>query len=105
MSASLAQIGTADLLAEIERRRVAETVRQLGEALKDRGDVNADDWLDSTEAAIYLRLSRDRLGKLASAGHIPSEQEGPGCKRYFRRSALDRWREFGGAPVGSWRSA
>jgi hypothetical protein len=35
---------------------------------------------------------------LAAERAIPSEQEGPGCKLYFRRSDLDAWRQSGGRP-------
>ena len=49
-----------------------------------------DPWYGSAEAAQYLGMNRDTLRKLATAGAIPSEQDAPGCKRYFRRSDLDR---------------
>jgi excisionase family DNA binding protein len=58
-----------------------------------------EEWLDTAGAAGYVRVSRDTLRKLAAAGAIPSEQEAPGCKRFFRRSDLDRWRESGGGPA------
>ena len=54
-----------------------------------------DRWLDTRSAARYVGLHHDTLRKLA-AGAIPSEQDGPACKRYYRRSDLDRWRESGG---------
>jgi excisionase family DNA binding protein len=58
----------------------------------------ADDWLDSRHAAEYLGLHRDTLRRLAAARALPSEQDGPGCKLYFRRSDLDDWRRGGGRP-------
>ena len=57
------------------------------------------EWLDSREAAEYLGLHRDTLRKLAAERAIPAEQEGPGCKLFFRRSALDEWRISGGRSV------
>ena len=57
-----------------------------------------DDWLDSRNAAEYLGLHRDTLRRLAAERAIPSEQDGPGCKHYFRRSDLDDWRRGGGRP-------
>jgi hypothetical protein len=58
-----------------------------------------DGWLDLREAAKYLGLHPDTLGKRARAGLIPLEQDGPGCRMYFRRSDLDASRHAGGAPV------
>jgi excisionase family DNA binding protein len=51
-----------------------------------------DEWLDSRSAAEYLGIHRDNLRRLAAAGSIPAKQAGAGCKLFFRRSDLDRWR-------------
>lgn len=59
---------------------------------------NAGEWLDSRHAAEYLGVHRDTLRKLAAERAIPSEQDGPGCKLWFRRSDLDAWRLGGGRP-------
>jgi excisionase family DNA binding protein len=61
-------------------------------------DNRPDEWFDSRHAADYLGMHRDTLRKLAAERAIPSEQDGPGCKLYFRRSALDAWRNGGGRP-------
>ena len=74
--------------------RVAATVVEGLSGENDRGD----DWFDSRHAADYLGVHRDTLRKLAAERSIPSEQDGPGCKLYFRRSDLDAWRSGGGAP-------
>lgn len=80
-------------LAEITARRVVELLR-------DREAAQAPDrWLSTAEAAAYLGMSRDTLRKLAAAGQIPSEQDGPNCKRHYRRSELDGWRQSGGRPT------
>jgi excisionase family DNA binding protein len=55
-----------------------------------------DEWFDSRRAAEYLGLHRDTLRRLAAARTIPSEQDGRGCKLFFRRAALDEWRRSGG---------
>jgi excisionase family DNA binding protein len=62
------------------------------------GEPMGDDWLDSRHAAEYLGVHRDTLRKLAAERAISSEQDGPGCKLYFRRSDLDAWRRSGGRP-------
>lgn len=59
---------------------------------------DSDDWLDCRHAAEYLGLHRDTLRKLAAERAIPAEQDGPGCKLYFRRGDLDAWRRGGGRP-------
>jgi excisionase family DNA binding protein len=61
-------------------------------------DDRPDEWFDSRHAAEYLGVHRDTLRKLAAERAIPSEQDGPGCKLYFRRSDLDAWRHGGGRP-------
>jgi hypothetical protein len=53
----------------------------------------ADRWLDSTQAAEYLGLSRASLHKLTAACAIQFEQDGPGCRCcWFLRSDLDAYR-------------
>jgi excisionase family DNA binding protein len=74
-------------------QRIAPRVAEL---LKD--EVGAEQWFNSGQAADYLGMTRNALHKLTSARQIPFEQDGPGCKLYFRRSELDRWRSGGTAP-------
>jgi len=52
-------------------------------------------WLDSKGAASYLGITVNALHKPTAARAIPFEQEGPGCKCWFKRSDLDRWRQAG----------
>jgi len=59
--------------------------------------VAEDGWLDAKRAAAYVGLSMNALHKLTAERAIPFEQEGPGCKMWFKRSELDAWREAGGA--------
>ena len=53
----------------------------------------SDESLDADGAAAYLSLPRSTLHKLTAERGIPFAQDGPGCKLYFKRSALDAWRE------------
>lgn len=55
-----------------------------------------DAWLNTAEAADFLGCHPVTIRKLAAAGRIPSEQDGPGYRRYFLRSELERWRRAGG---------
>ena len=73
--------------------RVAEAIAVR---LTAAGPVDAQEWLDSRDAAAYLGLHRDTLRKLAAERAIPAEQEGPGCKLFFLRRDLDEWRRAGG---------
>jgi excisionase family DNA binding protein len=73
-------------------RVAAAVVARLENGCADRGDES----LDSAQAAEYLGLHRDTLRRLAAARAIPTEQDGRGCKLFFRRSALDEWRQAGG---------
>lgn len=98
--------------AQLEARVAADNRRDLVDVLIDqladrvaaalvqRLDASTPDplpeWLDSRAAADYLGLHRDTLRKLAAERTIPAEQDGPGCKLFFRRSDLDEWRMAGG---------
>lgn len=54
-----------------------------------------DEWLTSKQAAAYLGISVNALHKHTSARLIPFEQDGPGCKMWFKQSELDEWRRTG----------
>jgi excisionase family DNA binding protein len=81
------------LLAQLAECIAAAVIAHL-----DPPDAPSAEWLDSRHAADYLGVHRDTLRKLAAERAIPSEQDGPGCKLYFRRSDLDAWRGGGGRP-------
>ena len=51
-----------------------------------------DPWLDVKHAAAYIGASPNALRKAADRRELPFEQEAPGCKMWFRRSALDAYR-------------
>lgn len=55
-------------------------------------DGQTGEWLDARGAADYLGVHRDTLRKLAAQRAIPSHQDGPRCKLFFRRDELDDWR-------------
>lgn len=84
--------GLLDALADRVAARLAE---------RSAGDASADTWLGLTDAAAYLGVHRDSLRKKAKAGLIDFEQEAPGCRMYFRRSALDASRHAGGPAPGA----
>jgi excisionase family DNA binding protein len=77
-----------DLIGHVAERIAAAVVAQIATAAPG----NQDEWLDSRRAAKYLGVHRDTLRKLAAERAIPAEQDGPGCKLYFRRADLDKWR-------------
>lgn len=85
-------VGVVDQLID---RLVDRLAAAVAERLAEPGSKH-DEWFDSRHAAEYLGVHRDTLRKLAAERAIPSEQDGPGCKLYFRRSALDAWRRGGG---------
>lgn len=63
-----------------------------------------EEWLDARGAAEYLGVHRDTLRKLAAERSVPTHQERPGCKLYFRRRELDAWRRSSPAGRASARS-
>jgi excisionase family DNA binding protein len=72
----------ADRLTPFVRDRLAMT---------DRGGAEAG-WMDSARAAEYLGITKNSIHKLTAARAIPFEQDGPGCRCWFKRSELDSWR-------------
>ena len=76
------------LIGQIAERIASAVVAQLAAARPD----DQDEWLDSRRAAEYLGVHRDTLRKLAAERAIPAEQDGRGCKLFFRRVDLDEWR-------------
>jgi excisionase family DNA binding protein len=86
-----------DALADRVAERVCSRLAQIGP--------EPDNWLDITQAAAHLGLHQDTVRKRAKAGAIPYEQDGVGCRIYFRRSDLDRWRLEGGASTAIGRLA
>jgi excisionase family DNA binding protein len=90
---------TADttLIDALIARLADEVAARLSQQVNAPAD-DSDEWFDSRHAAEYMGVHRDTLRKLAAERSIPSEQDGPGCKLYFRRSDLDAWRHNGGRP-------
>lgn len=83
---------TIDALLNRLADRVAEAViARLGGSQEQQ-----DEWLDSRQAATYLGMHRDTLRRLAAARAVPAEQDGRGCRLFFRRKVLDEWRRSGG---------
>ncbi len=80
---------------------MADRLAAAANALAAPRSSREDEWLDSRHAAEYLGIHRDTLRKLAAERAIPTEQDGPDCKLYFRRSDLDAWRRSGGEAAPS----
>jgi len=53
--------------------------------------------MTSDQAATYLSITVAALHQLTAARAIPFEQDGPGCKCWFKRGEVDAWRRAGGA--------
>lgn len=93
-------VRTAATAADSERALFDQILGRLADLVVDRlmerADANSSDqtsaWLDARGAAEYLGVHRDTLRKLAAQRAIPTHQDGPGCKLYFRRDELDEWR-------------
>lgn len=85
-----------DLLDRLADRVADRIVAGLGSQREQ------DAWLDLASAAERLGIHPDTLRKRAKAGLVPFEQDGPGCRMYFRASDLDAWRHSGGTIA--WRS-
>jgi len=80
------------LMDQILGRLADLVVDRLIERTAGHSSDHASAWLDARSAAEYLGVHRDTLRKLAAQRAIPTYQDGPGCKLYFRRDELDEWR-------------
>jgi excisionase family DNA binding protein len=74
----------SDLIAQLRADILAEI--QAGLAEREWAP-----WMRLDTAATYLDMSPERLRKLVARRAIPFSQEGPGCRVFFERSALDEW--------------
>src|ERR1700691_5371328 len=92
-----APLHVSSLMEEFISQLAERVVGRIAEQASTPSN-GADEWFDSRHAAEYLGIHRDTLRKLAAERAIPSEQDGPGCKLYFRRGDLDAWRHSGGRP-------
>ena len=80
------------LIDQILGRLADLVVARLMERTDAQSSDQASAWLHARGAAEYLGVHRDTLRKLAAQRAIPTHQDGPGCKLYFRRDELDEWR-------------
>ena len=92
-TSALAEAAAGDsdraLVDQILGRLADLVVDRLMERTDAQSSEHASAWLDARGAAEYLGVHRDTLRKLAAQRAIPTHQDGPGCKLYFRRDALD----------------
>lgn len=102
------------ILAELEKQpdaveafaeRLAPRVATHVAALLLAAKTQPDGWLDSKGAAAYLGISKAALHRHTAERTIPFEQDGPGCKLFFKRSKLDVWRRGERTPNGNLRAA
>lgn len=94
-----AQLGASVLLDAMVDQLAERVAERLADFRSPQVAASQEDeWFDSRHAAEYLGVHRDTLRKLAAERVIPTEQDGPNCKLYFRRSDLDSWRRSGGRP-------
>ncbi len=82
-----------DLLADLVAEKVAARLAA------PREPASENRWLTTAQAAERLGCHRDTVRKLAAERAIPYEQDGPGCKLYFKAADLDQWRAAGGRPA------
>ncbi len=95
-----ASVGTTTVTGESDRALIDQILGRFADLIVDRlmerTDAQSSDeastWLDARGAAEYLGVHRATLRKLAAQRAIPTHQDAPGCKLYFRRDELDEWR-------------
>lgn len=89
---SLAREMVAALAVEVAQD--ANLARDLAEALAPHLPGAGSGWMGAPEAVAYLGLgSLDALDRLTRDGLPCSQPSGSGGRRYYSRSALDRWME------------
>ncbi len=88
--------GHMTLTVDIPHEVVKTIAQRVLELTREEEREPSDGWLDTAGAAEYLGTPKTALHKLTAAREVPFEQEGAGCKLYFKRSDLDTWRRQGG---------
>jgi len=91
---------TAATAGDSDRALIDQILGRLADLVVDRlmqcsaasHSDHAGAWLDARGAAEYLGIHRDTLRKLAAQRAIPTHQDGPRCKLYFRQDELEQWR-------------
>lgn len=91
-----AQVGGQTMLeVRIDDATAERVAHRVVEILTEKLGVDyehGDRWMDTSEAADFLGLTRHALDKLCAAGTVPFSQDVPLGKRYFKPSDLDEWR-------------
>lgn len=78
------------VLDQISIERLADAlVDQIATRLPQQTE---DGWMESKEAAVYLKVPLSTIRKWTAEGAIPFTQDAPGARCFFLRSELDRWR-------------
>jgi excisionase family DNA binding protein len=96
------------VLASLDDELLDALADRLAARLAERLEVSnhePDAWITTRAAAAYLGITVTALHKLTAARAIPFEQEGPGCRCWFRRSELDQWMRAGRPSIRSLRAA
>jgi hypothetical protein len=70
-----------------------DELADLAERLRPYLAGSDDGWLGTREAAAYAGCTVPALRYAMTRGELAFEQRVPGGKTYFRRSALDSWRQ------------
>lgn len=87
VSPSTVPVGVEELVSLLADRIAERLLARLR-----RDEAGSEKWLTCAAAAEYLGVHPDTLRKAARAGHIRFEQDGPGCRMFFRREDLDESR-------------
>ena len=90
-----AELGLEALVDALAERLAPRVAAQVLDALTGGQE---DGWMTTRQAADYLGIRPNALHKLTASRAIPFTQDGAGCRCYFKRSELDRWRAEG--PIG-----
>lgn len=89
-----ASLGAAliDALGADDLETLADRLRPLLGLTLEQREHSPQGWMASSDAASYLGMTVPALHKLTARREIPSHQERPGCKHWFLKAELDRWR-------------
>ena len=100
VAASATTTNDAALIDQLLSQLADLVADRLLEHTNESAHDQAGQWLDVRGAADHLGIHPDTVRKLATRRTIPTHQDGPRCKLYFRRAELDDWR-LAGKPVRS----
>ncbi len=91
----MASPSSVSITLTLDNRSIEALAREVELRLSHRSDKPSSPWLNTEEAAKYLRCPTSRVLKLVHTGDLPRSKDGR--RNLYSREDLERFIETGGA--------